>query len=79
MDSNIASIHIKNFEEVFTAFHGISTEYAIEILGIKDYEVMNQELDRAFGLSFLKTEGPNYIFRVEDKNKYLMAKILYGA
>ena len=79
MHSETTNIHVKNFEEVFIAFHGISTGYAIEILGIKDYEVMNQELDTAFGLSFLKTEGPNYVFKVEDKNKYLMAKILYGA
>jgi len=78
MDSNKASIHISEFETVFINFHGISSKCVLEIFGTVRFDRMNDEMDEAFGLKFIKCEGHEYIFSIKDKNKYLMAKILYG-
>jgi hypothetical protein len=79
MESNLAHIHISNFDKVFMSFHGISTKYAVEILEANEYDRMNAEMDEAFGLKFLRCQEHEYVFEVKNKHKYLMAKILYGA
>jgi hypothetical protein len=78
MEYNYVNIPFKKFDELFKDFFGIYSKYALEILPVKEYDDMVQQLDTSIGLRFIGTDLDNYNFVIEDKNKYLMAKISYG-
>lgn len=79
MEYDTASISFQQFAKVFKSFYGISIENSIDLC-VDRYNTMNMEMDNTFGLEFIDVSksSDSYIFKIIDKNKYLMAKILYG-
>lgn len=43
----------------------------------RELDISFEEIDYKFGLAFIKVLGEIYTFEVRDKNKYLMAKLIY--
>jgi hypothetical protein len=66
-------------QELSIAIHGMSLQYIGEIFSIKEIERYALAMDEKLGLKFKhNSKISKYSFEIIDKNKYLMAKILYG-
>lgn len=81
MEFNEIYITGDDYINLFAKHHGVNPRYANEIFGKNTLESMIDELDKFCGFRYERSseiDEHGYIFEVINKNKYLMAKILYG-
>ena len=79
MEFNEIDISGNDYIDLFIKHHGVNPRYANEIFGKNTLATMIDELEEFCGLRYEKSGEKNeYIFVVQNKNKYLIAKILYG-
>ena len=73
-------IVLKNeqYGDMFLKYHSINTRYAEEILNSKFFSEMQEELQNYCGLEIVNATTTQLTFEIKNKNKYLMAKIIYG-
>lgn len=68
----------EQYGDMFLKYHSINTRYAEEVLNSKFFSGMQEELDNHCGLEIVEASTTTLTFKIKDKNKYLMAKIIYG-